>query len=42
MIYIHTSPFKAATIKNDCVYDVKYITAYTNFYTTRSQMARIT
>ena len=36
---MYTSQLKAATIKNNYVYDVSYITTYTNYYTTRFQIA---
>ena len=32
---------KAVMIENDYVYDVKYITTYTNYCTSRSQIAGI-
>ena len=41
IIYVYTSPLKAVMIENNYVYVVKYITTYTNFYTTRSQMVGI-
>ena len=46
-IYIYTqytyitNPFKSIMIKPNYVFDVKYITTYTNYYTTRSQIAGI-
>ena len=41
IMYVYTSPLKAVMIENNYVYVVKYITTYTNFYTTRSQMVGI-
>ena len=41
IIYVYTSPLKVVMIENNYVYVVKYITTYTNFYTTRSQMVGI-
>ena len=40
-MYIHTSLLKAVMIKNNYFCDVKYITTYTNEYTTTSQMMGI-
>ena len=39
-MYIHKF-LKNPNNKNNSVYDVKYITTYTTYYTTRSQMVGI-
>lgn len=41
IMYVYTSPLKAVMIENNYVYVVKYITTYTSYYITRSQMAGI-